>query len=47
VRAPNRSTHPLGFLLILLDAPVTATVGAFRAAAEGVCRVKRMWTDRI
>ena len=36
---------PSGLFLVLLDGPVTEAGGAFRAYAEGVCEVKRRWTD--
>ena len=36
---------PEGLFLVLLDGTTTAAGGGFRRHAEGVCEVKRMWTD--
>jgi GNAT superfamily N-acetyltransferase len=36
---------PSGLFLVLLDDGVTVAGGGFRAHSEGVCEVKRMWTN--
>jgi GNAT superfamily N-acetyltransferase len=38
---------PGGGFFVLLDAGVTAAGGGFRPHAEGVCEVKRMWTNPV
>jgi GNAT superfamily N-acetyltransferase len=46
-----RRTHveefdpPRGLFLVLVDGEVTAAGGGFRSHREGVCEVKRMWTN--
>jgi GNAT superfamily N-acetyltransferase len=36
---------PGGGFFVLVDAGVTAAGGGFRPHAEGVCEIKRMWTN--
>lgn len=36
---------PSGLFVVLLDGPTTTAGGGFRRHEEGVCEVKRMWTD--
>src|SRR5580700_318469 len=36
---------PTGLFLVLVDGPTTAAGGGFRFHGEGVCEVKRMWTN--
>lgn len=36
---------PRGLFVVLLDGEVTAAGGGFRYHREGVCEVKRMWTN--
>lgn len=36
---------PSGIFLVIVDGEQTAAGGGFRAHAEGVCEVKRMWTS--
>jgi GNAT superfamily N-acetyltransferase len=38
--------RPGGLFLVLVDGPITAAGGGFRSHSEGVCEVKRMWTNR-
>lgn len=42
---PDEFDPPAGLFVVLLDGNVTAAGGGFRRHSEGVCEVKRMWTD--
>jgi GNAT superfamily N-acetyltransferase len=42
---PEQFDPPAGMFLVLVDGTVTAAGGGFRAHCEGVCEVKRMWTN--
>src|ERR1700727_162907 len=36
---------PSGLFLVLIDGPITAAGGGLSSHSEGVCEVKRMWTN--
>jgi GNAT superfamily N-acetyltransferase len=36
---------PTGLFLVLVDGQTTAAGGGFRSHGEGVCEIKRMWTN--
>jgi GNAT superfamily N-acetyltransferase len=36
---------PAGLFLVIVDGAMTAAGGGYRFHADGVCEVKRMWTD--